>query len=144
MMTKTARERLSWFRAFMPLYERAAPLVQRIADLKRFEVGELPVSPDMLAVSRLTLQPILNAVRRMPRPKEKELATIQREFELALLNCIKAAEWAEKYLNPGHRNVDSDVLLGTAINYTVLAHEYIESVSKRLGSPSNSKAPFVT
>ena len=144
MVTKIARERLRWFQAFMPLYERASPLVLRIADLKRFEVGELPVSPDMLAVSRLTLQPILNAVRRMPNPKDKELATIHREFELALLNCIKAAEWAEKYLNPRHHNVDIDVLLGTVINYTVLAHEYIESVAKKLGSPSNSKAPFVT
>lgn len=144
MMTKTARERLRWFQAFMPLYERAAPLVQHIANLDRLKVGELPVSPDMLVVSKLTLRPILDSVRRMPKPKEKELATIQREFEVALFHCIKAAEWAEKYINPGYHSVDGEVLLGAVINATVLAHEYMESVSQRLSSPSNSKAPFVT
>ncbi len=131
-MVKTVKERIRWFQTFMPLYERAAPLVRHITSLQKLQAGELPVSPGMLVESNLTLRPILNAVSKMCKPKEKDLATIQREFEMALNSCIKAAEWAEKYINYGGHSIDDQMLLSTVINSTVLAHEYIESVSKRL------------
>jgi hypothetical protein len=131
-MKKIVQERLSWFHAFIPLYERATPLVRCIANPERLKAGELPVSPGMLVESSLMLRPILNAVRRIPKSKEKELVTIQREFEIALYNCIRAAEWAEKYINRDSYGMDRQMLLGMVVNTTVLANEYIESVSKRL------------
>jgi hypothetical protein len=131
-MKKTVKDRLSWFQTFMPLYERAAPLVQHIANLQRLEAGIFPVSPGMLVESSLTLRPILDNVRKMPKSKEKELVIIQREFEIALYNCVKAAEWAEKYINRFSYGMDDKMLLNMVINTTVLAHEYMESVSKRL------------
>jgi hypothetical protein len=132
MMMKTVKERLSWFQTFMPLYERAETLVRHITNLEKLQAGELPVSPALLVESNLTLRPILAAVSKMHKPKEKELADIQREFEMALSHCIKAAELAEKYINEGGDSMHSQMLLSMVINATVLAHEYIESVSKRL------------
>jgi len=133
-MTKAVKERLRWIQMFMPLYERAEPLVRHITNLEKLRAGELPVSPGLLVESNLTLRPILAAIRKLHKPKEKELAVIQREFEMALSNCIRAAEWAEKYINHGGYSMDGQMLLGMVINATVLAHEYIESVSNRLAS----------
>jgi hypothetical protein len=134
MMMKAVKERLRWFQAFMPLYEKAEPLVRYITNLEKLQAGELPVSPGMLVESNLTLRPILAAISKMHKPKEKELAIIQREFEMALSNCIKASEWAEKYINYGGHGMDGQMLLSMVINATVLAHEYIESVSKKLAT----------
>lgn len=131
-MKNTVKERLDWFHRFMPLYEKAAPLVRYIGDLERLKAGELPASPSRLIESSILLRPILHTVRKIPRPKEKELVTIQREFELALNSCIKAAEWAEKYLNCLSRGTGAQPHLAMLINSTVLAHEYIESVSARV------------
>jgi hypothetical protein len=130
--TSTIKDRLSWFQTFMPLYERAAPLVEHIANPQKLKAGILPVSPGMLVESSLTLRLILDNVRKMPKLKEKELVIIQREFEMALYNCVKAAEWAEKYINRFNYGMDDKMLLNMVINTTVLAHEYMESVSKRL------------
>ena len=139
-MKNTVKERLDWFHRFMPLYERAAPLVRYIGDIESLKAGELPASPSRLIESSILLRPVLHAVRRIPRSKEKELVTIQREFELALNSCIKAAEWAEKYLNCLNRGTGAQPQLAMLINSAVLAHEYIESVSARVApylEPSN-------
>jgi len=131
-MKNTVKERLDWFHRFMPLYERAAPLVRYIGDLESLKAGELPASPSRLIESSILLRPILHAVRKIPKSKEKELVTIQREFESALNSCIKAAEWAEKYLNCLNRGTGAQPQLAMLINSTVLAYEYIESVSARV------------
>ncbi len=129
-MTKAVKEKLKWFQTFIPLYERSEPLVRHITNLAKLQAGELPVSPGLLVESNLTLRPILAAVTKMRKPKEKELASIQHEFAIALSNCIKASEWADKYLN--YDGMDRQMMLSMVINATVLAHEYIESVSKKL------------
>jgi hypothetical protein len=138
MMMITVEERLRWFQVFMPLYEKAAPLVRRIANIDTLGAGELPVSPYTLVESNLTLRPILEALKKIPEPREKDLVSIQVEFETALSSCIKAAEAAAKYIDLEGRGIADQVLLGTIINSTVLAHEYIESVSNRLETPNMS------
>ena len=132
MMTKAVKERLRWFQTFMSLYDKAYPLVRHVTNFEKLRAGELPVSPGLLVESNLTLRPILVAITNMPKPKEKELAIIQREFEMAVFNCIKAAEWAEKYINYRSNHMDGQALLSMIISATVLAHEYMESVSEKL------------
>ena len=140
-MTKTVKERLRWFQTFIPLYERAEPLVRHITNLNKLRAGELPVSPGLLVESNVTLRPILSAIGRLQKPKEKELAFIQHEFALALSHCIKASEWAEKYLNYSGYGMDRQIMLNMVINATVLAHEYIESVSKKLAPYLGQEQP---
>jgi hypothetical protein len=131
-MTNAVKERLDWFHRFMPLYERAAPLIRHIANLNRLQSGELPASPEGIIEIGILLRPVLVAVRKISKPKEKELVAIQKEFELALNNCIKAAEWTEKYIKRCDYSADGSVFLNLVINATVMAHEYIESVSKKV------------
>ena len=50
---KTVEQKLGWFHTFMPLYEEAGPLIRTIADLRRLESGELPLSTDILVESNL-------------------------------------------------------------------------------------------
>jgi hypothetical protein len=132
MTTKAVKERVRWFQTFLSLYDKAEPLIQHITDLERLRAGELPVSPGILVESNITLRPVLAAIRKMTKPENKELATIQREFEMALFNCIKASEWAEKYINSRSHHMNGQAPLNMVINTTVLAREYMGSVSRRL------------
>ena len=131
-MVKTVKERLRWLQLFMPLYEKVVPLIRGITDLKSLESGELPVSPHALAESPLTLKPVLESIRKIPKPKEKELLSIKREFEIVLSSCIKAGESATNYIKLDGQGMKGQIQLSTIINSLVLANEYMESVSKKL------------
>jgi hypothetical protein len=128
---KTAiEERLEWFKAFIPLYEKAAPTIMYIADPDRLRTGELPVSLDMLMASSLTLRPVLSAVRKLRKPKDKQLADIQRGFEVALNSCIKAAEATARYLKAQERGMEPRSQVTEIISSIVLAQEYMQSVTQ--------------
>lgn len=131
-MEKAEVERRIWFESFIPLYEKAVHIVHRIADLDALTTGGLPASPHAIAESNLTLQPILQATRKMHKPKEKELLTIQQEFQLSLNSCIKAVEASVKYIELEERGNYNSAVLNTIINSLVLAHDYFESASDKL------------
>jgi hypothetical protein len=132
MTAKVLEEKLRWLQGFMVLYEKAGPVIRHITNIEKLRSGELPVGPTTLVVSNLTLRPVLTALDRMPKPKEKEFAGIQKEFKLSLLKCIKASELAERYIGSGGHSIDRQLLLSMVINEMVLAREYIDSVSKKL------------
>lgn len=139
---ETVKERTTWLHTFVSLYEKAAPVVRRIANPDMLAAGELPVSPYTIVESNLTLRPILNAVRKSSEPLEQDLAGIRKEFETALVSSIKAAEAAVKYIELQERGVDARASLTTIISSTVLAHEYFESVSVKLENyKSEATAP---
>jgi hypothetical protein len=132
MATKVVEEKLRWLQTFMVLYEKASPVIRHITNLEKLRAGELPVGPTTLVVSNLTLRPVLSALEKIHKRKEKELVAIQKEFRLALVNCLKASELAEKYIECDGHSIDRQLLLSMVINEIVLAQEYIESVSKKL------------
>jgi len=124
-------EGVKYFSRFMLLYEKAAPIIRHIANLEDLKHGAMPVSPYMLLESNLTLKMILQALRKIPESRDKEFSHIQKELDMSLSNCIKAAEATEKYVTIG-RAGQAQMLLGSIINSTVLAQEYFESVSRKL------------
>jgi len=126
------KHKVSWFQTFVPLYEKVAPLVLHITNLENIERGELPLNPEELVHTVVTIRPALETLRKMPEPKEKELRKIKKEFEITLSNCIKAAESAAKYVKLGIYGIEGQIQLNNTINSIVLAHEYMESVSKQL------------
>ena len=132
MMAKVLEEKLRWFQAFMRLYGKAGPVIRHITNLEKLRSGELPVGPAELVVSNLTLRPVLSALDKLQKPKDKDLSEVQKEFRLALLNSIKASELAEKYLEYESRSKDRLIVLGMIINAIVLAQEYLVSASKKL------------
>ena len=101
-----------------------------IADPDRLGSGELPVSLDILMASSLTLRSVLSAVRKLRKPKDKQLADIQKGFETALISCIKAAEATAKYLKAQERGMETRSLVTIIISSIVLAQEYMQSVAK--------------
>jgi hypothetical protein len=129
---RIVEERLRWYQAFILLYEKAVPIIRQITDLETLAAGELPVTLYTLAESNLTLRPILEAVRKVHEPKEVEFVSILKEFEIALSSCVKVAEAAEKYIELRERGIEDQAMLSTIISSIVLAHEYIESASKKL------------
>jgi hypothetical protein len=132
-MSETATEdkRLKAYETLVSLYDKAEPIIHRIADLNTFKYGELPLNPYMLVEAGITLRMVLDALKKMHNPQDRELSLIQREFETALTNCIRAAESTEKYVEYSGTS-RSRMILNNIVNSTVMANEYIESVSKRL------------
>jgi len=126
------KERLRWVQTFMTLYDQAIPIVRHIANIEMLNAGEFPVNTYTVLESDLTLRPIIRALKKMREPTDKELANIQREFKIALSSCIKAADVSIRYIEERERGHKYRELLNDIINSTVLANEYIESVSKRL------------
>jgi hypothetical protein len=126
------KERLRWVQTFVTLYDQAIPVVRNIANLEMLNAGEFPVNTYTVLESDLTLRPIIRALKKMHEPANTELADIQREFKIALSSCIKAADVSIRYIEERRRGHKSQELLNDIINATVLANEYIESVSKRL------------
>lgn len=77
------------------------------------------------------MQMVLQAVKKLAKPQNKILISVERDFEIALSSCIKAAEATERFidLTDYHRE---GVLFSQIINQAVLAHEYSESVYQKL------------
>jgi hypothetical protein len=133
-MTNSLRreeEGLKFYSRFLMLFDKAAPIIRYIANLEDLQHGEIPVSPYMLLESNLTLKMILQALRKIPESKDKDFSTLQKEFDTALSNCIHAAEATEKYVAMG-RGERAKFLLAVIINSSVMAHEYIDSVSEKV------------
>ena len=128
---KREEEGLKSFSRFLMLFDKAAPIIRYIANLEDLKHGEIPVSPYMLLESNLTLKMILQAVRNLPEPKDKDFNTLQKEFDTALSNCIRAAEATEKYVAMG-RSERARFLLANIVNSSVMAHEYINSVEGKI------------
>jgi hypothetical protein len=133
-MTNSLRkeeEGLKSFSRFLVLFDKAAPIIRYIANLEDLRHGEIPVSPYMLLESNLTLKMILQALRKMPESKDKDFSILQKEFDTALSNCIRAAEATEKYVAMG-RGERAKFLLTVIINSSVMAHEYVNSLSGKI------------
>lgn len=125
-----------WLKAFMPLYEQAAPLIQVIAQL---EANRLPADLRTLVEVTEKLQPILESARNLSKPKHKEFRNIKKDFENVLSRCIKAGEIGVKLLDDlshGAPQIALRMRLATIIGYVGQATAYHESLCKRLASLS--------
>jgi hypothetical protein len=138
--TATEEERLKVYETLVSLYDKVEPIIERVADLNTFKYGELPLNPYMLVEAGITLRMVLDILRKIPHSQNKELQIIQRELEISLSNCIKAAEATEKYVEISGTS-QSRIILNTIINSTVMANEYMESVAKRLAEFKSVNTP---
>lgn len=141
-MDKEHEDDSKWTRSFVSLYLKAEPLVRHIANADKLAAGELPVSPSMLVESNLTLKPVLAALRKLRQPKSKELVEVHRQYQTVLLQCIRAAEYAEKYIN-NTGNLDRYTLMGMIVNSIMLAREYNETVSLKIPLLTNIVMPGI-
>jgi hypothetical protein len=122
-------ERAQWLKAFMPLYEQAAPLIRNIA--KKVDADGLRTDVGSLVEGYEKLPPILQSVKEIPKPKEKELRKLKKDFEDLLVSCIRAGEWGIKFVQDPSR-----IRFGSIVFFTSVANGLMESFSKRLAALS--------
>jgi hypothetical protein len=115
-------ERERWLKAFLPLYEKSADLIQKIA---KIDADGLPTDVETLIEGYEKLPPILQSVKEIPKPKD---------FEDLLYSCIRAGEWGIKFVQDPSR-----VRFASIVFFTNFANGLMESFSKRLAALSEKK-----
>lgn len=113
-----------WLKAFMPLYEQAAALIHKIA---KIDADGMPTDLATLVEGNEKLPPILKSVKELPKPKEKELRKLKKDFQDVLDACIKAGGWGVKLIQDPNR-----VRFANIVFWTTFASGLMESFSKRL------------
>jgi len=121
-------ERAQWLKAFMPLYEQAAPLIRNIA---KVDADGSPTDVGNLIEGYEKLPPILQSVKEIPKPREKELRKLKKDFEDLLYSCIRAGEWGIKFVQDPSR-----IRFASIVFFTNAANGLMESFSKRLAALS--------
>ena len=119
----------------MQLYEQALPVISTV--IKKGADG-LPASPFDL-MEWLKLRPMLEHVKKLSKPKEKELHEAKKEFEQLLLACITIANTAAGFVNSGGQAVLSEADLARLDAGIATANGLMEGLSQRLASLSQSQ-----
>ena len=86
-----------WIEEFLPLYEKARPLVQEVGKSVRQAEEENIIQA--LKEAKAKMPPILNAMKAIQSPKEKELREIRKIFEKGLKEFIESCDYGIKYVN---------------------------------------------
>ncbi len=115
-----------WLKIFMSLYEQATILTPKISEV---DSDGVPTDVTALREINIKLPPILKSVKEMPKPKEKELRKLNKDFKLALDACISASKWGIKLNQKSSR-----FRFSVTVFWTSLAISFKESLSKKLAS----------
>jgi hypothetical protein len=82
-----------WLKSFMAIYQQATPLIGKVAQLN--SDGQ-PADLLSLVEAYRRFRPLLQSLKKLPKPPEKELRNIKNDFEKTLSMCVKAGEMAMK------------------------------------------------
>lgn len=86
-----------WIEEFLPLYEKARPLIQEVGKSVRQAQEENIIRA--LKEAKANMPAILNAMKSIQSPKEKELREIKKIFEKGLKEFIESCDYGLKYFN---------------------------------------------
>ena len=86
-----------WIEEFLPLYEKARPLVQAVGKSVRQTQEEDIIRA--LKGAKANMPTILNAMKAIQNPKEKELREIRKIFEKGLKEFVESCDYGIKYFN---------------------------------------------
>ena len=89
----------------------------------------------------LNLQPLLKTLKNLPKPKQKELQNVKKDLEKVILNCIKASDIGDKFLDDvthGANAITQRMRVSTIVGYISFAQSYNESFKKRLSQLSSN------
>jgi len=128
----TGREgEVEWLQAFLPLYEKARPLVQKVGKCVRGEDEKAAVEALKEAVEKLPS--ILDEMKATPNPKEKELKEIKKKFQKGFQEFIDSCKYGVTYFDkPSKWN--QNIWLTTAD----LAAKKLEEATIRFSRYSNN------
>ena len=113
-----------WVGEVMPLYRQTEALVRSIAQI---DSDGLPTDIENMSDILIYLPPILDRMKRMPKPKSSKLQHLQKDFKLMLNACIKSARYRLKVEKKWNR-----LWFSTAVFWTNLAISLQKAVSPEM------------
>lgn len=120
-----------WLTVFMSLYKQARPTIEAVAKL---DSDGHPASLDSLVEGYKLLLLVLQSIKGMPKPYNKELRKIKDNLEKTLEMGIKAGEMALKMIDDhahGARTA-SRMHFASMVGYVSYAGSYHKLVKERL------------
>lgn len=120
-----------WLTVFLPVYKQARPTVETVAKL---DSDGHPASLDSLVEGYKLLPPILQSIKEMPKPSNKELRKIKDKLEKTLEMSIKAGEMALKMIDDhahGARTA-SRMHFASIVGYVSYAESFYKLVKEGL------------
>jgi hypothetical protein len=94
---KPDAETSRWQQEFMSIYQQASPIINVI--IRKGDDG-MPGSPLDL-MEGLKLRPMLALVKKLSKPKDRELREAKSELEQVLSSCVKIADSAADFVGGG-------------------------------------------
>lgn len=82
-----------WLKDMMSIYNQVSPIVEDITEVKS---DRGPVNLESILAGHELFPPVLQSIKTMPQPSNKELRKVKFAFEETLEWCIKAGEMAIK------------------------------------------------
>ena len=122
---------VEWLQAFLPLYEKARPLVQKVGKCVRSEDEKAAVEALKEAVQKLPS--ILHEMKATPNPKDKELKEIKNKFQKGFQEFIDSCKYGVTYFDKPSR-WNQNVWLTTADS----AAKKLEEATIRFSRYSNN------
>ncbi len=114
----------SWLCEVLPLYRQAEEITRNISQI---DSDGLPVDLENLAEISIILPPILLKVKKMPKPQQKKLRQLQKDFRLLLDAYIKTAKYRLKFEKKHGR-----ICFSTAVFWANLAMSFKSSLSPKM------------
>jgi hypothetical protein len=114
-----------WLDMLLPLYRQATGYINLVAD----DVSDAGTPANLAALPEVIqrLSPIRKAVIELPRPKDRELRRLKKDFKLALDACIKAGKWDLKLEQKASR-----LRLAMTVFWTELAVSFSQSLAYKM------------
>ena len=132
---KLDAEKSEWLQEFMALYEQTSPIINGII---RKSADSMPASPLDL-MEGLKLRPILERVKKLSKPRDKELRETKNEFEQVLSSCIKIADAAADFVSGGGQALLGGPDFTRIVDGIETANGLMEKLSRRLASFTQSQ-----
>lgn len=102
MAERTHREgEVDWLQAFLPLHDKAIPLVQKVGKCVRSEDEKAAVEALREAVQKLPS--ILHEMKATPNPRDKELKEIKKKFQKGFQEFINSCKYGITYFDKPSR-----------------------------------------
>ncbi len=120
-----------WLTDTMSIYKQVSPIIETVTEV---DSDGQPASLDSLVEGYKLLPSVLQSIKRMPKPSNKELRKIKGDFEKTLEMSIKAGEMALKMIDDhahGAR-IASRMHFASIVGYVSHAGSYHKFVKERL------------
>ena len=125
------RGEAEWLEAFLPLHEKARPLIQKVGKCVRGEDEKAAVRALNEAVQKLPS--ILHEMQETPNPEDKELKEIRKKFENGFKEFLDSCKYGVIYFDKPTR-WNQNVWLATADS----AAKKLEEATNRFSRYSNN------